>query len=178
MKILSRSLLVVGLLAIGSVLTACSEVVDTIKEQVDAQDELVAYIEDSNPVIESAVNAEIAADEFVFMEEDLESAYTYLVETTIPTLEKVVEDTEAIVITMEELQPSHDKLIEAHKKLLEAYSTYADGYYDGHESLLEKGDLLYEEYGVIYDEHEALFTELAEEYNLEVEIEEVELENN
>ncbi|MGD7054935.1 hypothetical protein [Sutcliffiella horikoshii] len=174
MKILRRMLLVVSLFALGSVLTACSEIVGSIKEQVDAQDELIAYIDDSNPVIETAVDAEIAADEFVFMEEDLESAYTYLVETTIPTLEKVVEDTEAIVITMEDLQPSHDKLIEAHKKLLEAYSTYADGYYDGDESLLEKGDLLYEEYGGIYDEHETLFTELAKEYNLEVEIEEVE----
>ncbi|NLP50208.1 hypothetical protein [Bacillus sp. RO1] len=174
MKILRRALLVISLMAIGSVLTACSEIVDTITEQVDAQDELIAYIEDSNPVIEASVNVEVAADEFVFMEEDIESAYTYLVETTIPALQKVVEDTEAIVISFEELQPSHDKLIEAHKKLLETYSTYAEGYYNDDESLLEKGDLLYEEYGVIYDEHEALFTELAEEYNLEVELEEVE----
>ncbi|WP_404430525.1 hypothetical protein [Sutcliffiella horikoshii] len=178
MKILRRMLLVVSLIALGSLLTACSEIVGSIKEQVDAQDELIAYIDDSNPVIEAAVDAEIAADEFVFMEEDLESAYTYLIETTIPTLEKVVEDTDAIVIKMEELQPSHDKLIEAHKKLLEAYSTYADGYYDGDESLLEKGDLLYEEYGEIYDEHETLFTELAKKYSLEVEIEEVDLNNN
>ncbi|KPB03431.1 hypothetical protein [Bacillus sp. CHD6a] len=174
MKIVRRALLVVSLMTIGSVLTACGEIVDTITEHVDAQDELIVYIEDSNPVIEAAVDVEIAADEFVFMEEDLESAYTYLVETTIPALEKVVEDTEAIVITMEELQPSQDKLIEAHKKLLETYSIFAEGYYNGDESLLEKGDLLYEEYGEIYEEHEVLFTELAEAYNLEVEIEDVE----
>jgi hypothetical protein len=171
MKILRRMLLIVSILAISSVLTACSEVVDTIKEQVNAQDELIAYIENSNPVIESGVDVEIAADEYVFMEEDIEKAYTFLVETTIPNLEKVVENTEAIVINMEELQPSHDKLIAAHKKLLEAYSTYAEGYNNGDESLLEKGDLLYEEYDKIFGEHASLFTELADEYNLDVEIE-------
>ncbi|WP_339148687.1 MULTISPECIES: hypothetical protein [unclassified Sutcliffiella] len=162
-------LLVVGLFVVGSVLTACSEMVDKINEQAEAQDEIIDYIEASNPVIQAAADAEIAADEFVFGEEDLERAHTFLVKTTIPELEKVVADTEAIVLTLEPLQPSHDKLIEAHNKLLEAYSTYAEGFYNGDESLLDKGDMLYEEYGAISEEHEFLFTELADEYRLEVE---------
>lgn len=174
MKIVKRMLLVVSLLAVGSVLTACSEVVDKVKERAEAEEQIIAYLEDSNPVIQASGEAEIAADENVFAEEDLERAHAYLVETTIPALEKVVEDTEAIVPSFEPLQPSHDKLIEAHKKLLEAYSTYAEGFSSGDESLLEKGDSLYEEYGAIFDEHEALFTEVADEYRLEVEIEEME----
>lgn len=174
MKIAKTIVLVVCLLVVGSVLTACSELVDKINEQADAQDEIISYIEASNPVIQAAADAEVAADEFVFGEEDLDRAHAFLVETTIPALEKVVADTEAIVLSLEPLQPSHDKLMEAHKKLLEAYSTYAEGFYNGDESLLEKGDKLYEEYGAIYEEHEVLFTELANEYRLEVEIEEIE----
>ena len=174
MNILRRILLVVGLLLVVNALTACSQVVDKINGQAEAQDEIIAYIEESNPVIQSGAEAEFAADEFVFGEGDLDRAHTFLTEKTIPALEKVVVDTEAIELTMEELQPSHDKLIAAHKKLLEAYSAYAEGYYDGDESLLEKGDLLYEEYIAIFEEHETMFTELAEEYRLEVEIEEVE----
>ncbi|CAG9623283.1 hypothetical protein BACCIP111883_04079 [Sutcliffiella rhizosphaerae] len=172
MKILRRSLLLVSLLVVGSVLTACSDIVNKISEQAEAEEGILAYLEVSNPVIESGVATEIEADEFVFGAEDMEQAHAFLVKTTIPALEKLVKDTESIVVTFEPLQPSHDKLIEANKKLLEAYSTYADGFYNEDESLLEEADLLYDEYGVIFDEHEVLFTEVTDEYNVDVEIEE------
>ncbi|QFT87400.1 hypothetical protein FIU87_01935 [Bacillus sp. THAF10] len=174
MKKIRRILIVCGLLVIANTLTACSEAVDKIKGQIEAEEEILVYLEDSNPFIEAGVQIEMDAAENVFEEEDLERAHAYLIETSIPALEKLVEDTELIDLSWEPLQPSHDKLIQAHKKLLEVYQVYAEGYKLDDESVLEKGDALYEEYNVIFEEHMTLFTEVAEEYKVEIEIEEIE----
>ncbi|MGD6834665.1 hypothetical protein ACQCT5_21160 [Sutcliffiella halmapala] len=38
-----------GLLVVGSVLTACSEVLDKINEQFEAEEEIFAYLDGTNP---------------------------------------------------------------------------------------------------------------------------------
>ncbi|MCA1320247.1 hypothetical protein LC085_10045 [Bacillus tianshenii] len=165
-----------GLVFVLAILMAgCSLVEEKavkLMDHLDAETAILDYLDATNPIIEESYDIEVAAESGFWNEEDDAKALAFITENTIPALEKVLQDSKEVTVDWEQLQPSHDALILSNEKLLESYVIFAEDMKKGNYEMSEAATVAYDLSVEEYEKHERLFAELAEEYKVEVYLEE------
>jgi hypothetical protein len=166
----------VGLFVVLAMMMAgCSLLEETavkLTDHLDAETAIVEYLDATNPLIEESYDIEVEAETGVWAEEDIDKALAFVTETTIPALEAVLEKTKEVKVEWEPLQASHEALILSNEKLLESYVLYVEDLKNGNFEMSETASAAYDLSLEEYDKHERLFAETAEEYKVDVYLEE------
>lgn len=166
----------IGLLVVFAMMMAgCSILENTavkLTDHLDAETAIIEYLEATNPLIDESYDIEAEAETGVWAEEDIDKALAYLTDTTIPALEAVLEKTKKVKVEWEPLQASHEALILSNEKLLESYVLYAEDLKKGNVEMSDPAITAYDLSLEEFDKHEKLFAETAEEYKVDVYLEE------
>ncbi|MGM0838434.1 MAG: hypothetical protein ACQEV7_20070 [Bacillota bacterium] len=171
-KIIWKSGLV---LVVAMLIAGCSLLEDTavkLTDHLDAETAILDYLDATNPIIEDSYDIEVAAETGFWAEEDDAKALAFLTESTIPALEKVLQKTKEVTVDWEPLQASHEALILSNEKLLESYVIYAEDMKSGNFEMSEVATAAYDLSVEEFEKHERLFADTAEEYKVDVYLEE------
>ncbi|WP_417898687.1 hypothetical protein ABN702_21850 [Bacillus haimaensis] len=165
-----------GLVFVVAMLMAgCSLMEETavkLTDHLDAETAILDYLNATNPIIEDSYDIEVAAETGFWAEEDDAKALAFLTESTIPALEKLLQKTKEVTVDFEPLQASHEALILSNEKLLESYVIYAEDMRSGNFEMSEEATAAYDLSVEEFEKHERLFSDTAEEYKVDVFLEE------
>lgn len=169
-----------AVLALTLLLAGCQEQVEkttetvkeVVKEKTVGSNEMNAFIDETNIILEATEASELAYESEFVQREDDEKAMAYLKDVYLPQYLSFVEEAQSIAITLPDIDELRNefiamlqKNIEGTNKIIEAYETENDALYD-------EADALYEERSVLGDAYNENVVQLAKKYKILLVLEE------